>query len=721
VSLVLAIEPDHRQATTLKRVVREIVRAELVLVDSRDAAIAAINAQMPDVILVTALLSPRDEEELIAHLRAVDGAEHLQTHTIPQLAGSKGETETKSGGGGLLGKFRKKKEPEPNIGCDPELFAEEIRTFLARATQMKTEAVTALQNRVAQLEAQVDGPAGTSHPPRRSRVIVDEPRVHAAPAEQTASGEGSAWDSPFEWRRSEPPPGLARSDAAPDEQNTAAPQPPAPQPLITNVPLAVLAAEEETRANEEQREAERRQMDEDRARLEAAAAAERERADGLHREAEQQRLEADRLRAEAEVQATAAAARARDEERRKAEAAKVAVEKAREEERKRLETEAKAAAQRAREEERKKAEAEAAAAAARAREEERKKAEAAAKAAADKAREQERKRLEAEAKAAAAQRAREEERKKAEVAKAAADKARDEERKRLEAEAKAAAERAREDERKKLEAKLAAERAKENERRRLEAEAAAAREREAERLRKEAEAVAEKKRQEERRRLEAEAAKAAEKAREEERRRVEAEKKRIEAEALVERERAERRRVEEEAAAERERAAAAERERIAAVEREREAAREAAEAERREAALRERAAQRKRNRRAARGADSETGASGPLVVPDNFAEFREEYDHVGPGVFRLMPLAGWARTEQPGNGNSEAEPQAPDDLRELMAGWTLPPHVAGISYARGCRIRRVRVPAAEGAKKERGARPLIVSRRALDEARSSDL
>src|SRR6188474_3182354 len=36
VSLVLAIEPDHRQATILKRIVREHVRADFVLVDSRD-------------------------------------------------------------------------------------------------------------------------------------------------------------------------------------------------------------------------------------------------------------------------------------------------------------------------------------------------------------------------------------------------------------------------------------------------------------------------------------------------------------------------------------------------------------------------------------------------------------------------------------------------------------------------------------------------------------
>ena len=32
-ALVLAVEPDHRQATILKRIVRELVRAELVLVD----------------------------------------------------------------------------------------------------------------------------------------------------------------------------------------------------------------------------------------------------------------------------------------------------------------------------------------------------------------------------------------------------------------------------------------------------------------------------------------------------------------------------------------------------------------------------------------------------------------------------------------------------------------------------------------------------------------
>ena len=192
-ALVLAIESDHRQATILKRIIRESVKADLVLVDSRDAAIAAINSQIPEVILVTALLSPRDEEELITHLRALEGAEHLQTHTIPQLAGSRSEPESGSSGGGLLGQFRKKNDVGPSSGCDPDLFAEEIRTFIARALQMKQEAVANLRNRVAQLEAQVDDPVAGR--PGRAWSARGGKSEAQAPAAETPAETQSTWTS----------------------------------------------------------------------------------------------------------------------------------------------------------------------------------------------------------------------------------------------------------------------------------------------------------------------------------------------------------------------------------------------------------------------------------------------------------------------------------------------------------------------------------------------
>ena len=83
-----------------------------------------------------------------------------------------------------------------------------------------------------------------------------------------------------------------------------------------------------------------------------------------------------------------------------------------------------------------------------------------------------------------------------------------------------------------------------------------------------------------------------------------------------------------------------------------------------------------------------------------------------------MPLDAWTRTESWRKKDDvvTAQEQERDELRELMAALTLSPQVAGVSYPRGCRIRRVRVT---GAKPDpRGDQTVIVSRRALEEARS---
>ena len=85
-----------------------------------------------------------------------------------------------------------------------------------------------------------------------------------------------------------------------------------------------------------------------------------------------------------------------------------------------------------------------------------------------------------------------------------------------------------------------------------------------------------------------------------------------------------------------------------------------------------------------------------------------------------MPLGVWAKVEsrkpEGENGNHH------DDLRDLINGLDLPTDVAAIAYAGGCRIRRVRVPAVRTAAKGRGggarsSRPVILSKRALNQVR----
>jgi hypothetical protein len=202
--LVLAIEPDLRQAAIVKRIVREKVLADVTVVDTRDAALEAMRTSVPDVLLLSALLSPRDEDELFAHLRTLEHAEHLQTHTIPQLASAIAPGESKPSKGLLSSLWRRKESGRAPAGCDPDLFADEIRTYLQRASEKKREL----------RDAPVAGPlAAAAMPPRPGT-----PAVEARAAQPAAAGAPSSWESPFEWR----PSGSTK--------------PPAPAPVQTPAP-----------------------------------------------------------------------------------------------------------------------------------------------------------------------------------------------------------------------------------------------------------------------------------------------------------------------------------------------------------------------------------------------------------------------------------------------------------------------------------------------------
>jgi hypothetical protein len=62
---------------------------------------------------------------------------------------------------------------------------------------------------------------------------------------------------------------------------------------------------------------------------------------------------------------------------------------------------------------------------------------------------------------------------------------------------------------------------------------------------------------------------------------------------------------------------------------------------------------------------------------------------------------------------------ATDELRSLIATLAVPAHVAGVSYGRGCRIRRVRVPGGKEKRKGGAPGPVILSRRTLEEQRTA--
>jgi hypothetical protein len=146
VSTVLVVQPDDVQADVLRQIFAKRVGAELVMVDSTMEAVDEIARRMPDLILLSALLSPRDEDTLIAHLRSLDGASHLQTITIPQFRTGPAKAPEKKGG-----LFRKKSKAPAPIGCDPMAFAEEVVAHLKAACEIRNrpQSPKAFQNVIA--------------------------------------------------------------------------------------------------------------------------------------------------------------------------------------------------------------------------------------------------------------------------------------------------------------------------------------------------------------------------------------------------------------------------------------------------------------------------------------------------------------------------------------------------------------------------------------------
>ena len=135
-ALVLAIESNSGQVDTLRHLLRTRPDIDVVVVGSTEAAVAAIAKRVPDLVLLDALLSPRDEDSFIAHLRTLPGAGHLQTLTIPQLRPTSNDAR---GLRSIFGKRKRRRAEEASGGCDPRQFGDEVATYLSRACEVKAE------------------------------------------------------------------------------------------------------------------------------------------------------------------------------------------------------------------------------------------------------------------------------------------------------------------------------------------------------------------------------------------------------------------------------------------------------------------------------------------------------------------------------------------------------------------------------------------------------
>lgn len=134
---VLALEPNPAQTATIRHIVSDLVRAELTLVHSKDDALRALRADMPDLILLPALFSPADEAELLAYLRTLPESAHVETLITPFLCAPDDCTTVAPRG---WGRWWARRESVPRARTyDPCVFVEQLTSSLLRARQRRQQ------------------------------------------------------------------------------------------------------------------------------------------------------------------------------------------------------------------------------------------------------------------------------------------------------------------------------------------------------------------------------------------------------------------------------------------------------------------------------------------------------------------------------------------------------------------------------------------------------
>lgn len=134
---LLVVQPDGRQADLLRNAVHSRVAADLVVVESLQEAVVAIERAVPDVVLLSSLI-PAAEDYVCAYLATLPYAGHVQVLLMPHLGrGDHAVTAVPSW------QVRWWRRHDPPIvtqpWCDPAMFTRDLAAYLARAQALKAQ------------------------------------------------------------------------------------------------------------------------------------------------------------------------------------------------------------------------------------------------------------------------------------------------------------------------------------------------------------------------------------------------------------------------------------------------------------------------------------------------------------------------------------------------------------------------------------------------------
>ena len=134
---ILALETDPARTKAIRHIVCDVVRAELRLVGSKNKLLEALSVDIPDLILLPALLSSADEADLLAHLSTLSDSGHVEMLMTPFRFAS--EDQPRVAPNRWRQWWGQGKSSPQEYACDPRAFAEQLVWSLRRAQEERQE------------------------------------------------------------------------------------------------------------------------------------------------------------------------------------------------------------------------------------------------------------------------------------------------------------------------------------------------------------------------------------------------------------------------------------------------------------------------------------------------------------------------------------------------------------------------------------------------------
>jgi PilZ domain len=134
-SWLLVVQPDSVQADVLRQALLAYTSEDVVVADSLDNALSSIDASIPDLVLLPALIPSAVEDYVITYLGTIPSARHVQIVGIPVL--ERGDASVQRRARSLI-PWRRPQEPLTS-GCDPEVFTRVVINYLSGARTLKHE------------------------------------------------------------------------------------------------------------------------------------------------------------------------------------------------------------------------------------------------------------------------------------------------------------------------------------------------------------------------------------------------------------------------------------------------------------------------------------------------------------------------------------------------------------------------------------------------------